>query len=172
VCWQVLSHTRKETSYSERILWCSYILFIIIIGGILVLFMYITRLASNEIFSPSNKIHREVGIAIRYGMEGQGNESRWSWGFTGPGTHPTLLYNWYRVTFSGKKRRGVASNTHFPPYVSWAIMAFHRVNLKLGLPRNVKGQPSAKDAKECYINKQRTLRYCCTNIRRSLDKHN
>ena len=28
----------------------SYILFIIIIGGILVLFIYITRLASNEIF--------------------------------------------------------------------------------------------------------------------------
>jgi len=25
--------------------------------------MYITRLASNEIFSPSNKIHREVGRA-------------------------------------------------------------------------------------------------------------
>jgi len=37
------------------------ILFIIIFGGILVLFIYITRLASNEIFSPSNKIHREVG---------------------------------------------------------------------------------------------------------------
>jgi hypothetical protein len=36
-------------------------LFIIIIGGILVL--YITILASNEIFSPSNKIHREVGRA-------------------------------------------------------------------------------------------------------------
>ena len=35
----------------------------IIIGGILVLFVYITRLASNEIFSPSNKIHREVGRA-------------------------------------------------------------------------------------------------------------
>ena len=34
---------------------------VIIIGGILVLFMYIRRLASNEIFSPSNKIHREVG---------------------------------------------------------------------------------------------------------------
>ena len=29
----------------------------------LVLFIYITRLASNEIFSPSNKIHREVGPA-------------------------------------------------------------------------------------------------------------
>jgi len=31
--------------------------------GILVLFIYITRLASNEIFSPSNKIHLEVGRA-------------------------------------------------------------------------------------------------------------
>jgi len=29
----------------------------------LVLFIYITRLASSEIFSPSNKIHREVGRA-------------------------------------------------------------------------------------------------------------
>jgi hypothetical protein len=28
-----------------------------------VLFIYITRLVSNEIFSPSNKIHREVGWA-------------------------------------------------------------------------------------------------------------
>jgi len=33
------------------------------IGGILVLFTYITRLATNEIFSKSNKIHREVGRA-------------------------------------------------------------------------------------------------------------
>ena len=32
-------------------------------GGILVLFIYITRLASNEIFPPSNKIHWEVGRA-------------------------------------------------------------------------------------------------------------
>jgi hypothetical protein len=39
------------------------VLLIIIIGGILVLFIYITKLASNEIFSPSNKIHREVGRA-------------------------------------------------------------------------------------------------------------
>jgi len=38
-------------------------LFIIIIGGILVLFIYITRLASKEIFSPSNKIQWEVGRA-------------------------------------------------------------------------------------------------------------
>ena len=35
----------------------------IIIGGILRPFLYITRLASNEIFSPSNKTHREVGQA-------------------------------------------------------------------------------------------------------------
>jgi len=40
-----------------------YIQFIIVIGGILVPFIYITRLASNEIFSPSNKIHQEVGQA-------------------------------------------------------------------------------------------------------------
>ena len=40
-----------------------YILFIIIIVGILVLFIYMTRLASNEIFSPSNKIRQEVGRA-------------------------------------------------------------------------------------------------------------
>jgi len=32
-------------------------------GGILVLFIYKTRSASNEIFSPSNKIHQEVGPA-------------------------------------------------------------------------------------------------------------
>jgi hypothetical protein len=35
----------------------------IIIGVILVLFVYITRLASNKIFSPSNKIDGEVGRA-------------------------------------------------------------------------------------------------------------
>ena len=61
----ILSPTRKETSYSDRRFWCSYVLFIIVVGGILVLFIYtsITRLASNDIFSPSNKIHREVGRA-------------------------------------------------------------------------------------------------------------
>ena len=68
-CWYVLSPTRKETSYRDRRYWYSHILFIIINGGILVLYIYIyiyiykTRLASNDIFSPSNKIHREVGRA-------------------------------------------------------------------------------------------------------------
>lgn len=33
--------------------WFSYILFLVIVGGILVLFIYITSLASNEIFSLS-----------------------------------------------------------------------------------------------------------------------
>jgi hypothetical protein len=37
--------------------------FVIIIGGILVLYIYITRPASKEIFSPSNKIDPEVGRA-------------------------------------------------------------------------------------------------------------
>ena len=59
----VLSPTRKETSYSDRRFLCSYILFSITTGGILVLFIYITRLASNEILSRSNKIYREVGRA-------------------------------------------------------------------------------------------------------------
>jgi hypothetical protein len=40
-CWYVLSPTRKETSWSDRRFWLSYILFIIIIGGILVLYIYI-----------------------------------------------------------------------------------------------------------------------------------
>jgi hypothetical protein len=35
----------------------------IIIGEILVLFIYTTRLASKELFSPSNIIHGEVGQA-------------------------------------------------------------------------------------------------------------
>ena len=47
-----------------RSFWFSYILFIIIIGGILVLFIYMTRLASNEIFSPSNKILMASSITL------------------------------------------------------------------------------------------------------------
>nr|WMY24232.1 NADH dehydrogenase subunit 6 [Microtermes sp. F MLW-2023a] len=35
--------------------WFSYILFMIMVGGMLVLFMYMTSIASNEMFSPSNK---------------------------------------------------------------------------------------------------------------------
>ena len=65
-----VSRTTVHGCWSRRF-WCSYILFIIIIWGILVLYIYIyiyiyiykTRLASNETFSPSNKINREVGRA-------------------------------------------------------------------------------------------------------------
>jgi len=38
-------------------------LFIITIGEILLLFIYVTRLSSKELFSPSYKMHREVGRA-------------------------------------------------------------------------------------------------------------
>lgn len=41
------------TGISNTSFWFSYILFLIFLGGILVLFIYVTSLASNEIFSPS-----------------------------------------------------------------------------------------------------------------------
>lgn len=41
------------TGLSNISFWFSYILFLIFLGGILVLFIYITSLASNEIFKPS-----------------------------------------------------------------------------------------------------------------------
>ena len=58
-----LSRPGRNKATASSTFLCSYILFIIIIGGILILYIYITRLASNEIFSPSNKIHREVSRA-------------------------------------------------------------------------------------------------------------
>nr|ASM82745.1 NADH dehydrogenase subunit 6 [Hapalopeza occipitalis] len=42
--------------------WFSYILLLIYLGGMLVLFMYITSLASNEMFYFSNKIFFLIGI--------------------------------------------------------------------------------------------------------------
>nr|URH16953.1 NADH dehydrogenase subunit 6 [Mimeutermes sorex] len=44
--------------------WFSYILFMIMIGGMLVLFMYMTSLASNEMFSPSNKMLMTTSISL------------------------------------------------------------------------------------------------------------
>jgi hypothetical protein len=44
------SNTQTPGIYPKESELHSYILFIIIIGGILVLYIYITRLASNEIF--------------------------------------------------------------------------------------------------------------------------
>nr|WMY24178.1 NADH dehydrogenase subunit 6 [Nasutitermes sp.]WMY24193.1 NADH dehydrogenase subunit 6 [Nasutitermes sp.] len=50
------------TMYSS--FWFSYILFMIMIGGMLVLFMYMTSLASNEMFSPSNKMLMTSSIML------------------------------------------------------------------------------------------------------------
>nr|YP_009350413.1 NADH dehydrogenase subunit 6 [Nasutitermes lujae]AQP26998.1 NADH dehydrogenase subunit 6 [Nasutitermes lujae] len=50
------------TMYSS--FWFSYILFMIMIGGMLVLFMYMTSLASNEMFSPSNKMLMASSIIL------------------------------------------------------------------------------------------------------------
>lgn len=44
------------TGIISKSFWFSYILFLIFLGGILVLFIYVTSLASNEIFSYSIKI--------------------------------------------------------------------------------------------------------------------
>nr|URH17031.1 NADH dehydrogenase subunit 6 [Pericapritermes sp. H SH-2022a] len=44
--------------------WFSYILFMIMVGGMLVLFMYMTSLASNEMFSPSNKMLTAVMVTL------------------------------------------------------------------------------------------------------------
>ena len=63
--WELISPQPDQEGNKlqrQKILILIYPIYIII-GGILVLFIYITRLASNEIFSPSNEIHREVGRA-------------------------------------------------------------------------------------------------------------
>lgn len=52
------------TGLISHTLWFSYILFIIIIGGILVLFIYITRVASNEKFIFSNKLSLTITSII------------------------------------------------------------------------------------------------------------
>nr|ATL76463.1 NADH dehydrogenase subunit 6 [Stylotermes sp. TW5238] len=44
--------------------WFSYILFMIMIGGMLVLFMYMTSIASNEMLLPSNKMITTTVITI------------------------------------------------------------------------------------------------------------
>nr|YP_009441822.1 NADH dehydrogenase subunit 6 [Simianus niponicus]AOY39458.1 NADH dehydrogenase subunit 6 [Simianus niponicus] len=44
--------------------WFSYILFLIMIGGMLVLFIYMTSIASNEMFKYSNKLMTLTAIMI------------------------------------------------------------------------------------------------------------
>lgn len=44
--------------------WFSYILFLIIVGGLIILFIYITRIASNEKFNFNNKIITLIILVI------------------------------------------------------------------------------------------------------------
>ena len=83
-----------------------------------------------------------VSIATRYGLEGQGIESRWGEFFRtypdrlrGP---PSLLYNGYRVFPGGKGGRGVMLTTHpilvprlrkswaIPPLTPWVLLGLLR----------------------------------------------
>jgi hypothetical protein len=68
--------------------------FIIIIGGILVLFIYITRLASNEIFSPSNKLQRQKILMF---------------------VHPIYKHNWRNIITIYIYIISLASNEIFSP---------------------------------------------------------
>jgi len=56
------------TGLSNLSFWFSYILFLIFLGGILVLFIYITSLASNEMFKPSIILIIIMIIAIFTGI--------------------------------------------------------------------------------------------------------
>nr|WHM51573.1 NADH dehydrogenase subunit 6 [Acorhinotermes subfusciceps] len=58
----ILSCLISGTMYKS--FWFSYILFMIMVGGMLVLFMYMTSIASNEMFSPSNKMIMIMMITI------------------------------------------------------------------------------------------------------------
>jgi NADH-ubiquinone oxidoreductase chain 6 len=48
--------------------WFSYILFLVFLGGMLVLFIYVTRLASNEMFSISAKSLLLTGALFTTGL--------------------------------------------------------------------------------------------------------
>jgi hypothetical protein len=66
-----------------------------------------------------------VGIATRYGLDGQGIESR-----LGAWSLPSLLYNGYRVSFPGVKRPG--RNVNHPPPSSAEVK--ERIELYLYSP--------------------------------------
>nr|AQP28076.1 NADH dehydrogenase subunit 6 [Macrotermes sp. B TB-2017] len=69
--------------------WFSYILFMIMVGGMLVLFMYMTSLASNEMFSPSNKLMTMMLMtmpALMYLMPSKTNNKEMN-------EHSTMLEN-------------------------------------------------------------------------------
>nr|WMQ76590.1 NADH dehydrogenase subunit 6 [Hydora sp.] len=52
------------TGFYNHNFWFSYILFLIMIGGMLVLFIYMTSIASNEMFKYSNKLAITIAIMM------------------------------------------------------------------------------------------------------------
>nr|UQJ73665.1 NADH dehydrogenase subunit 6 [Pagastia sp. 1XL] len=56
------------TGNYSKTFWFSYVLFLIFLGGMLVLFIYVTSLASNEMFSFSMKIFILSGIIFSFTM--------------------------------------------------------------------------------------------------------
>lgn len=53
------------TGLSAQRFWFSYVLFLVFLGGLLVLFIYVTSLASNEIFSISISVVFPVAFGTR-----------------------------------------------------------------------------------------------------------
>nr|UOU85185.1 NADH dehydrogenase subunit 6 [Cephalops aeneus] len=56
------------TGLISKTFWFSYILFLIFLGGMLVLFIYVTSLASNEMFSMSIKLMMTMLILLSFIM--------------------------------------------------------------------------------------------------------
>lgn len=57
-----LTAIKLGTLYST--FWLSYILFLVLVGGILIIFIYITRIAPNEKFKINNKIFISIIIVF------------------------------------------------------------------------------------------------------------
>lgn len=55
--------------------WFQYILFIVFVGGILVLFIYVASLASNEIFTLSTKITIIITVVVLAAVIGEGRNT-------------------------------------------------------------------------------------------------
>jgi hypothetical protein len=91
---------------------------------------YWTQISSVAVVS----IARSVGIATRYGLDGQGIESRWGENFCTRPERPwgpiTLLYNRHRVPVSWVKRPG--RGVYHPPKSSGEVK--ERVDLYLYSP--------------------------------------
>nr|AWN56419.1 NADH dehydrogenase subunit 6 [Strongygaster brasiliensis] len=56
------------TGLTSKSFWFSYILFLVFLGGMLVLFLYVTSLASNEMFSFSNKLFLMMMLILMSNM--------------------------------------------------------------------------------------------------------